>query len=219
MTPRRPVAKPQVLRLFALACALAASLQYLGLAQVGITGVPTLTAPKRPLSGYFIFVGEKRASYVAEHPGEKMIDVSKAMGQLWKELSDEDKAPFQKQAEEAKQRYAAELQEFLDAGGVLPERKSKKDKKQKRAKPGPAVKRPPSAYILYTMAERPNYVEANPGAKATEVMKALGKSWKELGEDEKQKFVQQAEEAKEKYKEQLEALKAAGESEEESEEA
>lgn len=177
-------------------------------------------------------MNQKRVSYAAEHPGASAPDIAKAMGKLWKELSPEDKAPFEKESQEAKQRYEVDLQEFIEAGGVLPKRKSKKDEKkpakpargalakkkskkdkdQKRAKP--AVKRPPSAYILYTMAERPNYVDSNPDTKAPEIMKALAKSWKELGEGEKQKFVHQAEEAKAKYKGDLEALKAAGESEE-----
>lgn len=192
------------MRLCALACFAVASLQLLSLAQVPATGMPM--APKRPMSGFLHFAKENRASYASEHPDAAPKDVVKAMAEQWNELTPEDKAPFLNLYQEAKERYQTDLQMFLEAGGVLPKNKSKKDKKQKRAKP--AVKRPLSAYVLYTIAVRPSYVEEHPEAKATEVIKALAKSWKDLDESEKQTFVEQAEEAKAKYIEEVAALKA-----------
>lgn len=44
--------------------------------------------PKRPLSGYMIWLNENRESIKAENPGIKVTEVAKRGGELWRALGD-----------------------------------------------------------------------------------------------------------------------------------
>ena len=63
---------------------------------------------KRPKSGYLYFCEEKRKQVQEDNPGAKMGDISKILGQLWKNTSDEDKVQYQDKHEEDVQRYEDE---------------------------------------------------------------------------------------------------------------
>ena len=66
-------------------------------------------APKRPASAYMLWLNENRASIKDEllttKPDAKITDVTKRAGELWKELSDDEKAPHQKASEELREKY------------------------------------------------------------------------------------------------------------------
>ena len=66
-------------------------------------------APKRPASAYMLWLNENRASIKDEllttNPDAKITDVTKRAGELWKELSDDEKAPHQKASEELREKY------------------------------------------------------------------------------------------------------------------
>ncbi|KAG5623177.1 hypothetical protein H5410_008395 [Solanum commersonii] len=68
--------------------------------------------PKRPPSAFFVFMEEFRKTYKEKHPNNKSVAVvGKAGGDKWKQLSDEEKAPYQAKAEKRK----AEYQKNMDA--------------------------------------------------------------------------------------------------------
>ena len=48
-------------------------------------------APKRAKSAYFIFCEDKRPEIKSKYPDLKMTDVSKKLGEAWKELTANDK--------------------------------------------------------------------------------------------------------------------------------
>lgn len=57
---------------------------------------------KKPRNAYVIFCQEKREEVKAENPEMKGKDVNAELSRMWKELSDTDKAPYQKmQADES----------------------------------------------------------------------------------------------------------------------
>jgi len=66
-------------------------------------------APKRPASAYMLWLNENRASIKDEllttNPDAKITDVTKRAGEIWKELSDDEKAPHQKASEELREKY------------------------------------------------------------------------------------------------------------------
>lgn len=66
-------------------------------------------APKRALSAFFFFSGDKRDALKAENPGISFGQVGKRLGEMWKELSDKDKKPYEEMAENDKKRYEAEM--------------------------------------------------------------------------------------------------------------
>jgi hypothetical protein len=73
------------------------------------------------------------------------------------------------------------------------------DKKKRSKKPEGAPTRGKSAYLFFCQANRAEVKEANPSFKATEIMAELGRMWKELSDEDKVEFEEQAAEAKEKY--------------------
>lgn len=66
-------------------------------------------APKRAPSAYMLWLNEKRAEIKDEllstNPDAKITDVTKRAGEVWKELSEDEKAPFQEKSEELRAAY------------------------------------------------------------------------------------------------------------------
>nr|ACN31083.1 unknown [Zea mays] len=59
--------------------------------------------PKRPPSAFFVFMSEFRQEYQALHPGNKSVaTVSKAAGEKWRAMSDQEKQPYVDQAGQKK---------------------------------------------------------------------------------------------------------------------
>lgn len=61
-----------------------------------------------------------------------------------------------------------------------------KEVKAKKVKDPDAPKRPPSAFIVFSVAKRPQVVAENPGASFGEVGKLLGAMWAKLDERAKE---------------------------------
>ncbi len=66
--------------------------------------------PKRPTTAFFFYTSSIRADITKANPGKKVGELSKIFGQMWAELSDEDKKPFQDKNESDKERYAKEME-------------------------------------------------------------------------------------------------------------
>ena len=66
-------------------------------------------APKRAASAYMLWLNENRAAIKDEllttNPDAKITDVTRRAGELWKELGDEQKAPFQAKSDELRAAY------------------------------------------------------------------------------------------------------------------
>lgn len=73
-----------------------------------------------PKSGFMIFSKEKRAEVKEQNPDIKFGDIAKKLGQMWKELSEEERKVYSDRA-------AAENAEN-------PEKKEKKPKKSSKSK-------------------------------------------------------------------------------------
>ncbi|WPT14159.1 FACT complex subunit SSRP1 [Picochlorum sp. SENEW3] len=66
-------------------------------------------APKKALSAFMCFSNSVREKVKEDNPGIAFTDVAKRIGEMWKELSDADKAPYEAMANEDKERYAKEM--------------------------------------------------------------------------------------------------------------
>ncbi|XP_027045962.1 FACT complex subunit SSRP1-like [Pocillopora damicornis] len=60
-------------------------------------------APKRPMSGYMLWLSEIREQIKGENPGISVTELSKVAGEKWKKI--EDKTKWQEMAKEAKKKY------------------------------------------------------------------------------------------------------------------
>eukprot|EP00798_Chlamydomonas_sp_ICE-L_P004607 gene4607-14800_t len=65
-------------------------------------------APKKPLSGYMFFCKDNREAVKEKDSSLKITEIASELGRMWKALTDEEKKPYQEQAEKDKVRYAKE---------------------------------------------------------------------------------------------------------------
>ncbi len=63
---------------------------------------------KRAKSAYFFFCDDKRKEVQLANPGKGMGEISKALGKLWKEISEEDRQKYIDQNVDDVQRYEDE---------------------------------------------------------------------------------------------------------------
>ncbi|KAL1927345.1 hypothetical protein VTP01DRAFT_3974 [Rhizomucor pusillus] len=66
------------------------------------------SGPKRGLSAYMFFSQEQRPKVKEENPDANFGAIGKILGERWKNMTDEEKAPYNAKAEEDKKRYEAE---------------------------------------------------------------------------------------------------------------
>ena len=118
--------------------------------------------PKRPMSGYMLFLNENRAAIkttlLEDNEKVSVGDIAKVGGAQWKALGDEDKAKFTEQSEKLKTEYAAAMEtwrtEHPEEAEAPKEKKPKKTKQAKEAKEGKSLKK------TFTPGDAP---EAPPG--------------------------------------------------------
>ena len=170
-------------------------------------------APKRSKNAYMFFTDATRSTLEGS-VGEK----AKEMGKMWKALSDDEKAPYNKMAEkskkesnDAKEKYDkssrkkrwTDEQKAKKEADVDDDSEDKPKKKAKKVKDPNAPKRGKNAYMFFTDVTR-STLEGSVSEKAKE----MGKMWKELSDDEKGPFVKKAEKDKKRYTEAMEKYKA-----------
>lgn len=155
--------------------------------------------PKRPLSAYMYFCHDKRKEVAEANSGLSFSELGKKLGQLWQELDEDAKKPYNKQNAAAKKKYEEEKAQYVASGEAdEDEEGGKKTKKQKtgKAKKDPAApKNAKSAYMFFCADERKRLRDEGV-TNFSEVGKRMGDRWKELSEEEKAPYVKMNEEAK-----------------------
>ncbi|XP_066929120.1 high mobility group protein 20A-like [Clytia hemisphaerica] len=71
-----------------------------------------VNAPKAPLTGYVRFLNEKREKFREDHPDMPFHEITKALGQKWSSMTQEEKQDYLDQAEKEKERYVKELEGY-----------------------------------------------------------------------------------------------------------
>ncbi|KAF3684206.1 High mobility group B protein 6 [Capsicum annuum] len=66
--------------------------------------------PKQPLSAFFLFTNERRASLLAENNNVK--EVAKITGEEWKIMTEKQKAPYEEMAMKKKEQYLQEMEVY-----------------------------------------------------------------------------------------------------------
>jgi len=112
-------------------------------------------------------------------------------------LSDKDMEKWKAKADEDKERYRQEMENYVPmedptAGG---RKKQKKDPN--------APKRNMSAYFLYSVHIRPTVKEENPEASFGDIARIISAQFKELTEEEKSVWVEKAAADKERYQREM----------------
>jgi len=66
--------------------------------------------PKRPTTAFFFYTSSIRETVSKANPGKSVGELSKIFGQMWADLSEEEKKPFKELNEKDKERYAKEIE-------------------------------------------------------------------------------------------------------------
>ena len=156
----------------------------------------------------------------------KNSDAFKLAGQKWKEMTADQKAPYEKMAEEDKVRYEKQLAErekkgffFLGDKTKSTDPQNAKLFKPKKSKQGAEEeeeakelqpKRAISAYIYFTNDYREELLKEDPNYPQKEIMTAAGKRWSELDDKQKAKYLKMNADDKERQAKQLADLKSKG---------
>merc|ERR1719228_728976 len=134
-----------------------------------------------------------------------MTEMSKIMGEKWRQLGEAAQKKYQDKFEAAKKKYDKAMEKYKKtpeyaAHQALVHEAKIKDSKKPFRKDENAPKRPMSAYFIWmNEVGRPAYTKAHPGADLGAVGKALGEQWKSMTDKAKASFQEKAEKAKKKY--------------------
>ncbi|MCL4129168.1 UNVERIFIED_CONTAM: hypothetical protein GTU68_001405 [Idotea baltica] len=79
--------------------------------------------PKRALSAFFYYANEERPKVRALNPDFSVGEVAKELGRQWNELTETEKSPFEKSAEEDRARYDRDMKSYR--AGESPVKKMK----------------------------------------------------------------------------------------------
>ena len=163
-------------------------------------GAAARSGPKGPRSAYIFFCSAKREEVSKNY--SSLGEISKELGRMWSEASDEDKKEFNDMAAEDKLRYEREK---IDGGAETAARKKKlvvtgkkrSSSKKKKRKATTKPKSGPSAYMLFCAAHRNDVVDEH-GNKMPlgETTKRLAKMWNECDEETREKFQSESEKQK-----------------------
>lgn len=135
------------------------------------------TKPKRPKNAFMHFCQHKRAEVKLANPTMKAKDVSKLFGTMWKELSEEEKAPYNLIAKNEKDEYNSTI------GASESMVKPKKSKT-------------PDGFSFYKKKVLAEFKKKYPDMKGKELTsKIRSKGWDNLNDEEKSKYVDMAKKA------------------------
>ena len=170
-------------------------------------------------TSFLFFAMDRRPKLREEMPGLTFSEYSVKIGELWAELSEEERAPYKKLAEADKKRHAEEKQTqdkkakkktTTSDEGEEEEKSSSSSSKRKRPRASKKVAGAPkgttTAYLYYQNEISQEVRDSNPGIKFGDVAKICGARWKEMSEEDRAPFKQKAKEDKERYLKEMQAF-------------
>ncbi|MGA0164444.1 MAG: hypothetical protein ACO3LE_09440 [Bdellovibrionota bacterium] len=169
-------------------------------------------APKAAKNAFIFFCGENREKVKNEDTKLKPTEITKKLGEMWRELDDEDKEEYQNKAKEDKERFDGEMEDYEPKDGFrCPKKSPKKDKT--------TPKRARSAYIFFCGENREEVTKklVKDGKEKKEVLAVLGKMWRELDDDEKKPYDKMAKKDKKRYETEMKNFEPESESDDEEE--
>ncbi len=163
--------------------------------------------PRRATTAYLCFVAQRWPIILKENPGILQTDGFSEIAKQWKQLSDEERAPFVAEAARDKARYKRQCESYAPAGKAKATRKRRKNSGKTsskgigdgRPKELSPPKRPMSAYLHFARAVRPAVKKDMAGSHANDVLKEIAKRWARVTGAEKQVYLEKAAVSKQEY--------------------
>lgn len=186
---------------------------------------------KKPCPSYVHFCKEQWNEMKKERPELGFKDISNVLGAKWKNLSAEERRPYDAKYQQEKETYLKitgvdkrekealklleedQLQktamELLDQYVQFRRDQNEEKKKPKKEKDPSKPKKPMSAFFLFSSNRRQNQALLPESEKksAVEMAKIAGEEWKSMSEELKAPFEKQAKEHMEEYVKQIEEYK------------
>lgn len=104
-------------------------------------------SPKKPLSAYIRYYGEKFGAFQQKYPSYSTAQLTKVIASEWTKLSAKEKEPYLTSAAEDKKRYEEAKQQFMNRNPTFEEKKKLYNGGKPRAKFIPDEKRRPSRQL------------------------------------------------------------------------
>mmetsp|Transcript_17872 Transcript_17872/g.35845 ORF Transcript_17872/g.35845 Transcript_17872/m.35845 type:complete len:347 (-) Transcript_17872:187-1227(-) len=166
-------------------------------------------APKRNLSAYLLYQNHMRDQFKIENPGMTFGQLSKYTSAMYKSLSPEERARWDSNAAQDKERFDAEMANYTppagyNASGTLISHQASSKRTRKLKDPN-APKRARGSFVFFTLDARPQIIKENPGIKFTDVGVIMGEKWRALSTEEKEKYEAMAQQDKKRFNDEMEA--------------
>jgi len=147
--------------------------------------------PKRGMSAFFLFIKSRREQLKSSPSSSPALSVTERVKQFseeWKQLSEQQKQPFVKEAEESKAKSDKARQEYLAAN--------------------PIPKTPPTPYMMFVMERSSSVTSSLPeGTSQRDKLKKrseiISTEWKAMSEEAKEKYRHKYRDARTAYDQQL----------------
>ncbi|RZC32331.1 HMG box domain containing protein [Asbolus verrucosus] len=155
--------------------------------------------PKQPFNSYMLFVSEKRSEVTDKYPSLRPNDVSRKLGQMFKNLTMKEREEYEQRAKVIRQEYAEKLRNFYEEHPeMIPKKTSKRFKSLQLEHMPPEKPKTPFQLFVQTEAEK----EATDASKFAFNQKCR-EHWNEMDDKNKIFWINWAEEQYVKYTEDL----------------
>lgn len=153
-------------------------------------------APKRPLSSYFLFAANLRATEGEELTKKPVAEQGKYISEQWNSASAEVKEKFNKEAQKLREEYEKKLEEYKKTPEYkeFMEKKSEAEKKEKK-KPKTKQKQTGVKLFVGEFKEKLTDEEKKEIGGAAAINKRAMEAYKELESEEKAEYEERAKEA------------------------
>ena len=161
-------------------------------------------APKLPLNSYMEFAADQRSKIVKDLGQVSTKEVGRETGLRWKNLSEEERKKYVEKSRQNLQQYRVQKEDYEKNRRVEPMdcQPSKKKKKKNPLAP----KLPLSSYMEFAREQRSNVLAEFGKLSLSEVGKELGKQWRILSKDEKEKYELKSKENRARYEAEMKAI-------------
>ncbi|XP_069755597.1 transcription factor A, mitochondrial [Narcine bancroftii] len=171
---------------------------------------PSIIPPKRPLTAYLRYVMEQQQILLQQKTDLSVVERTKWIAQGWRQLTADQKQPYEIAANDGKVKYKLELEAFTaqltpaELARLKEERRHKLAKRRTMRKKRKLTmlgkpKRPRTPFNIF-MAE--NFDETK-GATSAAKLKNLQDEWHQLSDTQKQVYRQLAEDDKIRYRNEI----------------
>ncbi|XP_050377231.1 high mobility group B protein 13-like [Argentina anserina] len=183
---------------------------------------------KRPSPPYVLWCKDQWNQVKQENPEAEFKDISAILGAKWKNVTAEEKKPYEEKYQAEKEAYLQVMakekreseamhlfeeehkqktaMELLEQYMQFKQEAEKDNKKNKKEKDPLKPKQPMSAFFLFSN-ERRAALNAQKIKSVLEVAKITGEEWKNMTEDQKGPYEEMAKKNKDKYMQEMEVYK------------